>query len=465
MSPRSGGGLWTRYLSLWALPEWDETPASGRGAHWFEQSYLVLFWQRLRAHFLAVVVVSALVLAVRWEGPTLHPLDHWRVGAPLLVAGLALGLFVEACLQIRRRNTKPLLSLLLDTAAIAVAFALLQLPVQALVAPFLYSALTAAILMPTGQAVGMWGYTGLLAALLIAGPLPPVVPGPPLTEDHLNAAMWLTTGLFGLLCLAETLLLTRATRRHTQAHLAHLADQTRRDDEFLAGVSHALRTPLTCVVGFGQLIESDWGHTLPAEVGEMLAELNQQADEMRGIVDNLVFRAKDAAGRLTLAAEPTDLRQIASEVIRSVAWLYPKRTIRLAGDPQVVASADHTRTRQVVRNLLSNAIQHGGDLIVLETRDGAEATLTVTDNGYDPVPTEGSLPPQPWEKGPPTAASPSLNFGVPVSLRLAELMGGNLTHQQTPGNVTFTLSLPPYPKQPQQQGPALAPASTEPPWV
>ena len=455
MSPRSVGALWTRYLSLWALPEWAGPPASEGGGHRCEQSYLVPFWQRLRAHFLAVVVVSAFVLAVRGAGPAR---DQWSIGAPLLVAGLALGLLVDAGLQIRRRSTKPLLSLLLDTSAIAAGFALLQLPVLALVAPFLYSAMTAATLMSTGRAMAVWGYTGLLAAWLLAGPRPPVLPGPSPTGEQLDAAVWLATGLFGLLCLAETLLLTTVTRRHTRARLAHLAHQARHDDEFLAGISHALRTPLTCVIGFGQLIEKDWGHTLPAEVGELLAELNQQADEMRGIVDNLVFRAKDAAGRLTLAAEPTDLRQIASDVIRSVAWLYPKRTIRLAGDPQVVASADHTRTRQVVRNLLSNAIQHGGDLIVLELRSGAEATLTVTDNGSDPVTSDGDLLLPPWERCFPEVASSPLGFGVPVSVRLAELMGGNLTFHHTPGNVTFTLSLPSYPQGPEQQGRGLAPA-------
>ena len=74
--------------------------------------------------------------------------------------------------------------------------------------------------------------------------------------------MWVITALFVALSLAEVLLLIEAINRFAQARQARLAYQARRKDEFLSGVSHALRTPLTCVVGFGQLIERDWADQL-----------------------------------------------------------------------------------------------------------------------------------------------------------------------------------------------------------
>ncbi|MFH1329910.1 MAG: HAMP domain-containing sensor histidine kinase [Actinomycetota bacterium] len=421
----------------------DEAPTVGGGSFSFEQSDLVLFWQRLRALMLGIVALGALLLAVVWGSDPLHPGGYWRLNAPLLIVGLAVALAVDAWSHLRRRSSRVLLSIYLDATAIAGGLVLLQVPLN--IAPFLYVALTAAFLLPMRQAALVWCYDVLLIALVVASrPLDQWLGAAP-TGTQLAVAEWLIAGIFGLLCVAETLILTGAVRRFAQARQSQLAYQVRRKDEFLAGVSHALRTPLTCVVGFGQLIEKDWADRLPDPVGVMLGELNQQADLMSGMVDNLVIRAQDTMGEMTLTFGPTDLRQVASDTIRSVAWLYPHKVIRLAGDPQVVAWADPTRTRQVARNLLSNAVAHGGDNIVLEVTSGTEAALTVTDDGSGPVAYSDSLPLRPFEKCNPTLASPTLGFGLPVSLRLAHLMGGNLTHRHTPGVSTFTLTLPSCP--------------------
>ncbi len=421
-------------LAPWMLPDVDEAPGVSGGLFAFGQVDLVLYWQRLRAAFLVMTMVAALALAVDLGREFL---------CPLLVAALTAGLLVDAVLRIRRRDPRPLPVLLLDATAIGVGLSLLQVDPHAIIAPATYAAAAAAMLLPWRRALAMACYDALVGCLVVmsAKPLASWL-GPSPLGSRAGAVVWVITALFAVLCLAEVLLLTGANRRFAQAQQSRLAYQAQRKDEFLAGVSHALRTPLTCVVGFGQLIERDWAGQLPDPVAVMLGELNQQADVMAAMVDNLVTRAQDQAGAVTMSAEPVDLREVASEVIRSQAWLYPDKEIRLRGQPQVTAWADPTRTRQVVRNLVSNAVQHGGEHIDVSVSNGAAAILVVTDDGPGPVTCGGGLHLQPFEKTSAAFGLPSLGLGLPTSLRLAELMGGSLTHLHAPGASSFTLTLP-----------------------
>jgi signal transduction histidine kinase len=451
-----GAGFKGRFLSPWMLPKVDEVATAGGGSFPFDRSDLVLFWQRVRVCLLGLVILAAVVLSFDWGAFTLRHLTDWRGFAFLAVAGVGAGMLVDACLRIRRRNTKVLLLVFVDVTAIAVGLVLLGLDTRALIAPFLYAAVTAAIVLPAGQALCMWCCDALLATLVVVSPPFTRWLGAPPTGARLSTAVWVATALFTALTLAEVLVLIGALRRFALARQAGLAGQARRKDEFLAGVSHALRTPLTCVVGFGQLIEHDWADQLPPAVGVMLGELNQQADVMAAMVDNLVIRAQDQAGDITLSTEAIDLRDIASGVIRSQAWLYPDKQIRLTGSRDLMAWADPTRTRQVIRNLISNAVQHGGDHIDVSTGNGEGATLTVTDDGPGPVTCGGSLHLEPFEKTSAAFGMPSLGLGLPTSLRLAQLMGGDLTHQHTLGVSTFTLTLPLSPRLPRATTPEIA---------
>ena len=431
----------------------ERAPAGEGDAFSFQPSDLVLFWHRLRTYFLVFLLAGVLPLTASWELVLHRPLGDRRLVAFLLIAALAAVLLVDARRRIRRRDARTLLPIFLDATATAVALLVLQLEVHALVVPFLYTALTAAILLPVRRALWMWFYDSLLAALVATFPSLGWSLGTPPAGAQLHVGVWIATITFTVMSLAETLVLTGAVRRFAFARQSDVESRARRRDEFLAGVSHTLRAPLTGVVGFGQLIERDWGDQLPPEVGEMLAELNQQADAMSAMVDNLVVSAEDAAGGLTLTTEATDLHQAASDVMTSLAWLHPHKVVRLEGSSRVMAWADPTRTRQVIRNLLSNAIQHGGDLIVLEATPGPQPTLSVTDNGPGPVTCGGSLVLEPFQKCSPTAAAPSLGFGLPISTRLAQLMGGSLTHRHTQGVSTFTLTLPLIPALPEAADP------------
>lgn len=353
-----------------------------------------------------------------------------------------LALLVDATLSGRRRRGKALLSVWLDAMGTAAALAALQVPKYVLAVPFLYLMGTAVALLPRRRALAMLCYDVVLFAVVwVSEPLWSRVFG----TAPASGARWqmesLIVGVFLVLALAQMMILGGAVRRQHETRQAQLETLLRSKDEFLAGVSHALRTPLTSVVGFGQLMEQLWGHKLPPEAGEMLAELNQQGEELAGLVDDLMVRAEDAAGRLHLRAEPTDLREIAAQVVKSFAWLYPHKLIRLRGDSQAIAVGDPVRVRQIVRNLICNAVRHGGNLIVVEAKSGAEATLAVSDDGPGLPPGQDLTDLHPFARCDPSTPSPTMGLGLPVSQRLAYLMGGQVTYQRGDRITTFTLTL------------------------
>ena len=412
---------------------------------------LVAAWYRVRVPGLLALAVASCVGAALTASVPL-----W-----LTTAG-ALGLLADAVFSGRRRRGQALLSVWLDATATAAALAALQVPNYVLAVPFLYLMGTAPALLPRRQALVMWCYDAVLFFLVWnSHSLAILLFGPALTGEAQWQQEALIIGIFTVLALAQMTIMGGAVRRHHETRQAQLEDLLRSRDEFLAGASHALRTPLTSVVGFGQLMEQNWGHKLPPEAGEMLAELNQQGEELAGLVDDLLVRAEDASGRLHVRAEPTDLREITAQVVRSFAWLYPQKLIRLRGDLQAMASGDPVRVRQIVRNLMSNAVRHGGNLIVVEVKAGTEATLAVSDDGSG-LPVARGLPDlHPFERCDPSTPSPSLGLGLPVSQRLAYLMGGQVTYERTAWITTFTLTLKGAPALPGPAGQSATPAHTD----
>ena len=413
VNPSGGGGPPTS-------PEAGDRPAD-----------LVAAWYRVRVPGLVVFAVASAVGAALTRS-----VPFW------LTAAGALGLLVDALCSGRRRRGQALLSVWLDATATAAGLAALQVPNFVLAVPFLYLMGTAAALLPRRQALLMWGYDAVLLFIVKdTDPLAILLFGPAQAGEVQRVQETLIIGIFMILALAQMMIMGGAMRRHHETRQAQLEDLLRSKDEFLAGASHALRTPLTCVIGFGRLMERNWGHKLPPEAGEMLAELNQQGEELARLVDDLLVRAEDSSGRLHPRSEPTDLREIAAQVVRSFAWLYPHKLIRLRGDRQAMACADPIRVRQIVRDLISNAVRHGGDLIVVEAKAGTEATLAVNDNGPG-LPAGGGLPDlHPFERCHPSAPSPSMGLGLPVSQRLAQLMGGQVTYKRADRTTTFTLTL------------------------
>lgn len=237
----------------------------------------------------------------------------------------------------------------------------------------------------------------------------------------------------------------------------------RSKDQFLASISHEIRTPLTSVTGFSSILRDELSHLTPEEITEIIDVVDDQAQEVADIVDDLLVAARAEIDSVAVVAQPVDL-QVEIESVLAGRLLSEGQQVRVSGDlcPTV---ADPTRVRQILRNLVTNAVRYGGSRIDISLRcDGDYEALIVSDDGP-------GIPPEfrnrifdayytaSQDNGQPH----SIGLGLTVARHLARLMGGDLTLRQDLGPATFELTLPAAHAAPQPTSEPAADAGGEEP--
>lgn len=222
-------------------------------------------------------------------------------------------------------------------------------------------------------------------------------------------------------------------------NLRHLL---RSKDELIGSISHELRTPLTAVIGYGQILHQE-GSALPAdERAEMIQTILEESLDLANIVDDLVVAAMAEAGTLNVVTVPVDLQAQTAQVLESWSSQGAEH-IELAG-ASTRALGDPARVRQILRNLISNALRYGGNTIrVNVSSDDSTVRVAVIDNGPGIPPEERE---QIFESYQRASRAPgltdSLGLGLSISRKLARLMDGDLTYRRHQGESIFELLLP-----------------------
>ena len=211
-------------------------------------------------------------------------------------------------------------------------------------------------------------------------------------------------------------------------------------DQLIRTVSHELRTPLTAILGYAELLGESRDRS--PERDEMVATILRQGRDLSDIVEDLLTRAQSEAKTLSVVAVPVDIVANINQVLES--WKSEERfQVAVSGEP-VRAVGDPARVRQIVRNLLTNALRYGaGPIEVVTGSRGSVAWLMVGDQGAGVPEDEVErifLPYQRVGTGP--AAPGSIGLGLAISRELARLMGGELTYRRAKGRTVFELSLP-----------------------
>ncbi|MGC9669401.1 sensor histidine kinase [Planosporangium sp. 12N6] len=177
-----------------------------------------------------------------------------------------------------------------------------------------------------------------------------------------------------------------------EAALADRSASERRLRQFLADASHELRTPLTSIQGFAELYRRGGAPPGPA-LDEAMGRIEAEVGRMRLLVNDLLLLARLDEER-PLERHPVDLLAVAADAVRDAHLRVPDRFVRLAGldddrdhfEP-VTVSGDEPRIRQVVNNLVANALQHTPDECAIVVRVGA-----ATGAGPDPQARTVELP-------------------------------------------------------------------------
>ncbi len=221
-----------------------------------------------------------------------------------------------------------------------------------------------------------------------------------------------------------------------------MAELIRSKDEFLAAVSHELRTPLTTVYGAAESLQEQWTNLDEELKLELLDLIATESGDLAHLIEDLLVAARAEIGTIVVRRMPIEI-EAEVEVVRQ-AIAQERGVLIDAVGLDGWANADPLRFRQIVRNLIVNAIRYGGDIVRIETRATLDGCfLYLWDNGEGIPEDRREAVFEPYKRAHNAAGLPgSVGLGLSISRQLARLMGGDLTYDYQTGWSVFTLRLP-----------------------
>jgi signal transduction histidine kinase len=255
---------------------------------------------------------------------------------------------------------------------------------------------------------------------------------------------------FLLIALSILFIAVGLSRRQLRAseemrRVQELAAQQRA--QFFANMSHELRTPLVAIRGFASMISIE--PLAGAAAQEHAEQIEAQAQELLGIINNILDSAKLEAGRVELEIEDVDVAEVVDRCVQRCLGLVGDKALELTGDVPVGlrARADFVKLQQVLTNLIGNAVKftaQGSVRVRARAGEGA-VEIEVVDSG---IGIEPAVLEQIWEPFHQGSGSVNRQFGgtglgLSIVRGLVERMGGQVRVRSTPGQgSTFTVSLP-----------------------
>ena len=250
--------------------------------------------------------------------------------------------------------------------------------------------------------------------------------------------------------LAEVL--TRV-RNMLEVRLLHLESKKANQlkDQFLATVSHELRSPLTAILGWARMLTAK--QLPPDRAAHAVEVIERNACTLAHLIDDLLDVSRIVAGTLQLAQQPVDLVAVAQAALDTVRPLAMARDVQLSFSPEragvETVSGDAGRLQQVIWNLLANAIKFtpdGGCVGLFIERSNSHLDVRVVDTGQGISPV---FLPHVFERfrqadGATTRRHTGLGLGLAIVRQLVELHGGTV-HAASEGEgrgATFTVRLP-----------------------
>jgi signal transduction histidine kinase len=238
-----------------------------------------------------------------------------------------------------------------------------------------------------------------------------------------------------------------------QLNTARLRDLDALKNAFLGTVSHELRTSMTAIMGFGELLSDAWDNLDEERRREMAQRIRRSAGSLRHLVDDLLDFARLEQERLRVSPRAVDLAGIVRVTIDGLTPLLNHHTLDLNSDDGVPAWADPVAVERILANLVSNAAKyapHGTTVSVTTATVGDRARLVVADQGP-------GIPPEERRRifarfyrldTPESIRTRGAGIGLAILRDFADRSGASVDVDDAPGGgARFTIDFPTDPAQ------------------
>lgn len=271
--------------------------------------------------------------------------------------------------------------------------------------------------------------------------------------------------VFGVVTLRRSRDAIRRANIDLAATNAALEQALKAKGDFLATTSHEIRTPLNGILGMAQVMLRD--DRLAPEMRDRLDIIHDAGVTMRSLVDDILDVAKMQSGKLTVERVPTDLVATTQDLARLWRRQAEDRGLRFVldlGDVPRWVEGDPVRLRQIMFNLLSNALKftQSGEIAMRVAVRGGRLSIAVADTGIGIAPErlEDVFESFQQADNSTTRRFGGTGLGLTICRNLARAMGGDITVDSVPGRgTTFTLDLPLVPVAPESDEASSADAA------
>jgi len=238
--------------------------------------------------------------------------------------------------------------------------------------------------------------------------------------------------------------------------------------EFVANVSYELRSPLTAIIGFAEILNNEYFGKVNEKQREYVDGVLDASSRLMTLINNILDLAVIEAGRMVLEIRKVDIAEMLNSIADNTRdWVQERNlTLHVDCDPAVgTIDADPRRLKQAIYNLLVNAITFtpkGGKIAIAARRRGDEIALAVLDNGVGISTDDRDRVFQSFVRGvAPDSQQQGAGIGLALVKKFVELHGGNVQIESSPDRGTcVTCMLPAKQRQPNSEDTGESAAET-----
>jgi len=217
--------------------------------------------------------------------------------------------------------------------------------------------------------------------------------------------------------------------------------------DFVSLVSHELRAPMASVIGCAATLRSRWRVLSPQQRESFLALIEDETSRLAALIGDVLDTSRMDAGTFSYSFAPVDVEELVREAVAMTQLGQEDVQVRAeVVSPLPAVRGDRERLRQVLLNLLGNAVKYtvaGDEVEVRAATSNGRVEVAVTDHGPGIAATDQRMIFEKFGRATPSGSTPGAGLGLFIARSIVEAHEGSLEVESTPGaGATFTLDLP-----------------------